>query len=289
MPGFGPQDLKGVDFLGSVVATGVCHHGVPLRVHVEGDIVSTFGSPGDRGRLFVMKPEESMCLNVLARRPAAYLAPIGPNHGGMSRNDIYRAGVEGISLGEVIQRGVDEVVLACPANGKLGVPLELKTAGEPYEHIPIPSWVMMSGRLNRVLYGDPLFTPFSAVSPRSSSVLWEVVGETGEGTEYELTMNDPNSPEFYDMFRGDGPMRERIHVRIPLAKAELPTEIVVKAMFGGEEIGTTKVQHAIEYDRFGKASLHIQVNAPALPDYKGNLWRDGVKLTVKAKGWKAAK
>ncbi len=280
MPGFGAADYTGVSLAPAVVATGVCHHGVPLRALVEGDIVSTFGETSGVSRFYEMKPSQSYCLNMLARAPSAYLAAIGANHGHMSSLDIYRAMVEGISLGESIRRGVNDVVEAYLSSDGKGVPLFQVEDGKG-DKIYGASHAMRMGRLNRILYGDPTYEPLATTSPRSLPFSLDNLKGNKVLSVWSLAVKDTNSPEFWDMYRGDAALRERIGAVIALDNPALwPEKVTVKATYNDAAHKLTRGEWSIENTRRHGRLLHVQVNAPGLANYKLNLWRAGIKVYI---------
>jgi hypothetical protein len=145
-------DLASWDLGGKVVWFSTCHSGEPTRTAVWGDVVSTFGDTGRLVRFHDLGPGESLCTAILARAPAAFLAPVGPNHGWLALVERRRAVRERLSLGETIRRGQAEVALADRAYG--GIPLVLQTEGRPEAAPPFEGAVMRENVLNRVLYGD---------------------------------------------------------------------------------------------------------------------------------------
>ncbi|MFA4986561.1 MAG: lanthionine synthetase LanC family protein, partial [Candidatus Brocadiia bacterium] len=265
MPGIGASDYANAEISPAVVYTGVCHAGVPCKALVEGDIVSTFGDTGGKSRYYTISPEYSFCLAMLARGPSAYCAPIGANHGNMAALEFYRAAMSGKPLGDVLARGYDDVAFCYWASlGTNGIPLEQRLDGEPEKWINVTGYAMLSNSLNRVLYGDPLYTPYLKYSPFLDAPLTNTVRATPEGMNVTLTMADPESPEYWDMYRGDGPNREHVQVILDVPTTMYPPiSITAEATLGKEKIALTGGQWAVGNGRNGKHRLFLSVNAPA--------------------------
>ena len=103
---------------------------------------------------------------------------------------------------------------------------------------------------------------------------------------FTVTVADPNSSEYWDMFRGDGAMRERIAISVPLDTRREPTTVSARAVLAGEKLEVSKTQWALEQTRAGNWVLHLQANGPGGKDYRLNLWRDGVTVDIEVEGWK---
>ncbi|MBI3820371.1 MAG: hypothetical protein HY286_16900 [Planctomycetes bacterium] len=289
MPAFGAGDLKHWNPTPAVLWFSTCHSGVPCRAMVAGDIVSTFGDPGRNIYFYNLKPEESFCLNVMALRPSAFVAPIGPNHGFSTDVELSRAIGENLSVGEAIRRNWIDLALAWRAEG--GVPLTLQFEGKP-EAIPQiggakggGAAIMREGTLNRILYGDPTFRPFGNIKNRRPTLEVAVNIKDGDATaRVEVAIKDAHSGEAWDPYHG------------PVRMERVTAGFDVPAGFAGIESLETDGALPLEggdwivEKRRGLPSrvwFAFYTKAPA--DYtKRALWIDGAKYNLTARFAKEA-
>jgi len=278
MPALGASELARWDLAGRVVWFSTCHSAVPVHAMVAADIVATFGKVPDRRiRFYDLRREESFCLNLLARGPSAYLAPIGPNHGYLANVETYRAVNEQLPLGEAIRRNQIDVALTYRSRG--GIPLVQEKDGQP-EAIPnVPGGIMREGTLNRILFGDPTFAPFRNTGAARHSL--EIRAEKSTVT---VAIKDPQSPEHWDPYRGD-PKRDNVpdqRERV-MGWFELDAPGVRDIMLKSN-VELTGAEWAIETRRCRPPVVWFSLNAPKHPEYtKRNLWREGARFTFEVK------
>lgn len=276
MPGIGAPDLAAWDLAGKVVWFSTCHSGEPTRTAVWGDVVSTFGDTGGRVRFHELGPGESLCTAILARAPAAFLAPVGPNHGWLALVERRRAVRERLSLGEAIRRGQVEVALSDRAFG--GIPLVEQHEGRPEAVPPFEGAVMRENVLNRVLYGDPLFRPFASLPPNPA--LWSV-GRTDAAPsqaafDVRLRIELVDALEWWDSFRP--PERgEHVVASVPLADGE---EVLSVEALG--EPALTFGEWAVERRRAAPPLLWLGLNAALSANrYDHRLWVRGKEIVLR--------
>ncbi len=278
MPGIGAPDLASWDLAGKVVWFSTCHSGEPVRTAVWGDVVSTFGDTGRVVRFHELKPGEGLCTAILARAPAAFLAPVGPNHGWLALVERRRAVRERLSLGEAIQRGQAEVALADRAYG--GIPLVEQKEGTPEAAPPFEGAIMRENVLNRVLYGDPLFRPFESLPPSPALLSIEKTASvpTSGGFELRLKVERVDALEWWDSFRK--PERgEHVVTSFALAVGE---EVESVAVVGAPEV--TFGEWAIERRRGSPPLLWLGVNAARGEQSNDRrLWIAGKTIVVRVK------
>ncbi|MCX6906952.1 MAG: hypothetical protein NTY01_02790 [Verrucomicrobia bacterium] len=288
MPALGATELGSWDLAGRVVWFSTCHSGVPVHAMVAGDIVATFGKvPDHKIRFYDLLPQESFCLNLLARGPSAYLAPIGPNHGYLATVETYRAVGEKLPLGEAIRRNQIDVALTYRAQG--GIPLVQQKEGEVEAIPPVLGGIMREGTLNRILFGDPTFEPFRGTGPKRNSLEVRTEKRPG-GIVVTVAVADPKSPEHWDPYRGTPSrdkvpdMGERIVGCFELERdATGIQDISVKAdLPPGVEL--TNAEWAIETRRARPPVVWFSLNAPKHPDFaKRNLWKEGARFVFDVK------
>jgi hypothetical protein len=263
---------------------------------IAGDIVSTFGRSPDRGlRFYDLRPEESLCLRLLARGPSAYFAPVGPNHGYLASAEMHRAITERLPVGEAIRRNHIDIALTYRASG--GIPLVQQKAGA-HEDIPdVPGGIMREGTLNRILFGDPTFEPFAKLGPAKPSltIYWmDVSGGIGSrrsNSSAVVTVADPKSPEHWDPYRGS-PSRDKVPDRgervvgsfeIPLGTDGIE-DITVRSEGLPPGIELTNAEWAVENRRARSPVVWFSLNAPKHADFsKRNLWIAGARFTLAIK------
>lgn len=277
MPGIGAADLDGWDLAGKVVWFSTCHSGEPSRTIVIGDVVATFGDTGRVVRFHDLKPGESLCLALLARAPAAYLAPVGANHGWLASVERRRAVRERLPVGEAIRRNQIDIALTYRVAG--GIPLVQQTDGAPERHPEVTGAVMREGLLNRVLFGDPAFAPFAALPPAAPLVTVATTPGAG-GADVVVSVERADPLEAWDPFHG--PDRgERLVGSFPVPSEGALASISLEATPPGG--GPTAGEWAIEVRRGRPPLVWFVLNAPAAPDPTPRaLWRAGATFRLRA-------
>jgi len=251
MPRITAEMLRGLDLGSAVVWSGTCHSAVLRRAFVEGDIVSTFGRV-DRVTEYTVPADRGLALAILAARPSAFLAPIGPNHGYACLPEMYRALSTGMPLGDVMRTRYNEIILA--AAGRLDGQL-YEPGGPELTEDP-----MRGGGLNRTLLGDPAYRPFPAAE---TNYLRTTVERTAEGLIARCEVVDTSSGMFWDMFGDDRANPERVYTAIALPEGTTSVKDVqaVATSPDGQEVSLAGCLWAIEAID-GKRLLHMQANAP---------------------------
>jgi hypothetical protein len=290
MPAFGASELRDWELKGRVVSFSTCHSGVPVHAMVAGDIVSTFGRVADRGIAFYdLNLDESFCLNVLSRGPSAYLAPIGPNHGYLADAEMYRLTSERLPMGEAIRRNHIDIALTYRASG--GIPLVQQTAGQREDIPKVPGGIMREGTLNRILYGDPTFEPFTKLGPAVPSLAITRLEKSGVGGTQKsihsvlVAIADPKSPEHWDPYRGS-PSRDKVPdmgervVGCFEWKADSPgIESISLHAVNPPEITLTNAEWALETRRARPPVVWFSLNAPKPAEFsKRHLWNKGTSF-----------
>ncbi len=253
MPRILARSFRGLNLGSAVVWSGTCHSGVLRRAFVEGDIVSTFGTV-DSVTEYNIPKGKSLALAILSAGPAAYMAPIGANHGYACGPERYRAMATGMPLGDVMRTRYNEIILA--AGGKLDI--YLLEPGSP----PPPENAMRGGGVNRTLFGDPLFCPFEKAGRDWLSVESRLLKDWG-GFRVACKVTDTRSFMFWDMFGDDRINAERIYTTAVLPEDFGAVGRVTAAARdpAGSVIETAPPRWAVEKID-GRTVIHLQVNAP---------------------------
>jgi hypothetical protein len=281
MPGLGAADLAGWRLGGKVLWFSTCHSGVPVHAMVAGDIVSTFGDVSRAIQFYDLKPNESFCLGLLSKGPAALVAPIGPNHGFASDVELARAIGFDLTLGETLRRNAIDVALTWREKG--GIPLIQQVAGER-EKMPagVQGAIMREGTLNRILFGDPLFAPFRSIGGRKPTLRVNPNFPPGasEGT-VAVEVLDPKSLESWD------PYRERDKGERLVASFELPAGAKgVDSVAVDSTVPLTGFDWIVEKRRTGAPVVWFSLNAKppgANPYAEKALWRDKATYTLRVR------
>jgi rhamnogalacturonyl hydrolase YesR len=289
LTGLGPADAAAWDLAGTVLWSGTCHSAATKHAIVCGDIVSTFGETEDKVRFYDLQPGESLCLAYLAHGPAAYLAPIGANHGYRCSIESSRAAREDLALGEAIRLNAVEVALASRKNGPY--PLVVQEEGKPEAHVDIPGGFMMEVTQNRMLFGDPTFRPFVKTSPHQPAVSVARGTATKEGFQVSVHLEDLKAQEDVDQHRGrEQNAAERVMGSFELAKGEKVASIglTVKGIDAKE---ITVAEWMVDH-RAGRADVvWFSVNAPYPKKFDDPrvLWKEGMELVLEVKVGEAGK
>jgi hypothetical protein len=253
MPRITAEMLRGVDLAGSVVFTGVCHTGSLHRVFVEGDIVSTFGRV-DGPTEYLIPEGRSVAGAILDAGAAAYIAPVGPNHGYRTLIEAQEALEQRLCLGDVLRSTYDDIALTFGRAPELGLYV-------PEERDVDRGAVMASGGANRLLYGDPALRPFpkTGVEPAIVTSREQLPGKTGFVIRAVSRHQDWWA---WDMF-GERGRSDRIRVTVDLAEGDFKTLAVTAIARGakGNLIEDVAPKAAVEWID-GRRRLHLSVSAP---------------------------
>jgi hypothetical protein len=254
MPRVTAEAFRSMDLGGAVVLDGVCHSGSPLRVFVEGDIVSTFGTV--EGCTEYRIPEgRSVCGAVLDAGAAAFVAPMGPNHGYATLVEAQRALEGRLDLGDLVRSTWNDVALSL---GEAPSPDLYLPGGPPVDR----GNAMAGGGMNRALFGDPALAPFAGekVEPAVRVERREVSG-AGSGFAVAATVREKDWAQ-WDLYGGGGP-HDRIGAVLPLAPED-PASLEVRVAAtdpSGKPIAVDRLSCAVERID-GKRLLHLRAAAP---------------------------
>jgi Lanthionine synthetase C-like protein len=254
MPRVTADMFKDADLTGSVVFTGVCHIGLLHRVFVEGDIVSTFGVVTGHTE-YVIPKGRSVAGAILDAGAAAYIAPVGPNHGYRTLVEAQEGLEKRLSLGDITRSTYDDIALTLGQAPELG----LHTATERDVD---RGAVMASGGANRLLYGDPALTPFKRVNVESALLVGRK--DLGRGKGFDITATSRHRDWWsWNMFTLRG-LSDRIRVVVPLKTTDPETlTITAKATDAdGNPVQAGRLDAAVEC-RDGARFLHLQFSAPS--------------------------
>jgi hypothetical protein len=246
--------FRRMDLRGAVVWDGVCHSGSLRRVYVEGDIVSTFGTV-DRTTEYLIPEGRSVGGAILDAGAAAFIAPLGPNHGYATLVESEAAFEGRLDLGDVVRSTWNQVAVAL---GKAPAPDLYVPGGGPVD----PGAPMTGGAMNRVLYGDPALAPFAkeTLAPSVGVDRREVTGVTG-GFAVVATVREKSWSQ-WDMF-GAGADHDRVRAVVELTKDD-PASLDVRVRAtdaAGKRIAADRLSALVERID-GKRLLHLQVSAP---------------------------
>jgi hypothetical protein len=254
MPRITARMLRDVNLRGSVVFAGVCHIGSLRRVFVEGDIVSTFGRAS--GLTEYLIPEgRSVAAAILDAGPAAYIAPVGPNHGYRSLVEAQEGFEKRLCLGDILRSTYDDIALT------LGRPPELGLY-TPGERDVDRGHIMASGGANRVLYGDPALAPFADVKI-DPAIAISRTDSSGRTSGFTLRAAVRHRDWWsWNMF-GRPDRAERIRAVVDLRQGD-PDDLEILATARNAEgtvVPELSLDAAIEWID-GRRRLHVQVTAP---------------------------
>jgi hypothetical protein len=265
--GLTSQHIGSLDLYPAVAFNGACHAGAPKRALVEADILATFGDTHDLVRFYEMSDDFSFCLQILQTGLTGYFAPTASNNANDSGEDMYNAFLYNQPLGDIQKRSVDAIVMAFLGNRPR---LHLYTDGEPvpYEECLASGsfdpgdfgWgelTMLSGKANRVYFGDPMYNPFALDASDALKLVTATVTETSPTRlEVALAFDKPDGHwPVWDKFH-DGQARIYVTVELP---ADFATGVDVTVQDASESY--TRFIHALETHR-GKVILHLEFDAP---------------------------
>jgi hypothetical protein len=263
MPRITADRFRALRLSSPIVWSGACHTAATHNVFVEGDIVSTFGRT-DTTTLFEMPTDQSIALAMIDAGAAAFLGPIGPNHGYSTLLEQEYALENGATLGEALKSTYDDAFLA--TGGSPVLPRCVPGSPQPEE----PN-IMAAGGLNRVLIGDPSLSPFKATVRKGEETLIEHAhaadGNKPGGFDVVVKWDGGFHPSAWDMYGADRSRSGRVTARIDLDDPRLAGSGRA-ATFGasveatddkGSPLDYRLSRLAVEDDR-GRRILHLQAN-----------------------------
>ncbi|MBI4881770.1 MAG: hypothetical protein HY812_19235 [Planctomycetes bacterium] len=239
----------------TVVFTGVCHIGTLHRVFVEGDIVSTFGTTSGHTE-YVIPEGKSVAAAMLDTGVAAYICPIGPNHGYRTLQESQEAFERQLSLGDVLRSTYDDIAVA---QGKQPE-LDLYVPGKD-DVDAARGAAMYGGGANRTLYGDPALRPFRFEIEPAVAVTRAPLAGAGRGFQVEARVLHQDYWQ-WNMFTIDG-NAERIRALVALQQddAERLTVTASARDDKGAAIQLGRLDAHVECMDGGRV-LHLQAAAP---------------------------
>ena len=253
MPRITASDFAELDLGGAVVWTHACHIGSVSRIWVEGDIVSTFGRC-NKVEEYRIPAGRSVGLAIIEAGASAYIAPLGPNHGGQAAIEKTIASETGACLGDVMRRAYHDIVMDTEGHPeRIGV----YVTGKPARWDP-DDYINYNSPQHRALYGDPLMRPFGKHhSPPSVTISATASGRDLE-LEFEVMKTGYQGRTLYGnrRMRGAG----RIYEVIPLEGH--PRSVTVGKVKGlladGNEFAITRTTALLERID-GETFLHLQL------------------------------
>jgi hypothetical protein len=138
---------------------------------------------------------------------------------------------------------------------------------------------MREGTLNRVLYGDPTFRPFAAVSPHKGSLRVARAGDTpkDDAATFTVAVERPQSFEYRNPYSGAAETGERLVAALPLAAGELGVAGVTLQFAGQARPKVTRASWTLDTRRAAPPVLWVMLEAPATGKYDvKELWRTDV-------------
>jgi hypothetical protein len=204
---------------GAVVWTHACHIGSVSRIWVEGDIVSTFGRC-EKVEEYRIPAGRSVALAIIEAGASAYIAPLGPNHGGQAAIEKAFASETGACLGDVMRRAYHDLVMDTEGHPeRIGV----YVTGKPARWDP-DDYINYNSPQHRALYGDPMMRPFGKHrSPPSvkikgrapGTVEFEVARSGYQGRTLYGNRRLPGAGRIYEVLPVEGRPRS-VEVRDPV-------------------------------------------------------------------------
>lgn len=266
--GLTSSNLSGLDLYPAVAFNGACHSGEPKTVMIESDIEATFGDTKGLVEFYTMSNGFSFALNMLKTNITGYFAPCGANNANDKSEEYYNAFLYHESLGDIHKRTVDGVVMGFAGNRPN---LTLFEQGDStYQSEVLPSgtfdptdysaggMIMLSGKANRIYYGDPMFDPFKynhSDALNYTKVKYQEINDTALRVNLTTLKPDNYEPEFDDRSHHG---ETKIYYAI-----ELPPKYsnVSKFEVTYNERPYTELITALEqFD--GKTIMHVEVDLP---------------------------
>ncbi len=265
--GLRSDDIRTLDLYPAVAFNGACHSGVVKKAIIESDILATFGDTKGVIRFYEMSDNFSFALSILKTGITGYFAPIGSNNANDQQEEIYNVFLYNEPLGDIHKRNIDGVVMGFLGNKpKLQI---FKDGDLFYEYETLPSgtykpsdfgWAsstMLSGKANRIYYGDPLYNPFlKDKSDKLKLVSTKISKVTESSLQLDISFKKSNTYfPLWDKFHDNG---IRLYTTVDLPKDYKPG-VSVKVLNASGEY--SRVINAIEQHR-GKVILHFEVHIP---------------------------
>jgi hypothetical protein len=245
--------------------------------------MATFGDTGGLVRFYEMSDEFSFALSILGTGITGYFAPIGSNNANDQAEDIYTAMRYSEPLGDIHKRSVDAVVMGFLGNrprltlfedGASAYGYETSASGsyDPAE-LGLASSAMLSGKANRIYFGDPLFNPFSAHDANAVKIVTTEIDVVDATTiEVDVIVDKPDVYfPIWDKFHDGG---ARIYTAVEVPSAFSAGVEVTPLSASGEY---TRVIHALE-QHDGRTLLHLEV---AIPDESYGLGAIDFTITLR--------
>jgi hypothetical protein len=263
MPRITADRFRALHLASPIVWSGACHTGATHRVFVENDIVSTFGRT-ENTTLFEMPMEQSIALAIIDAGGAAFLGPIGPNHGFSTLDEQEFALENGASLGETLKATYDDALLATGGNPVL--PRYVPGSPQPEE----PN-IMAAGGLNRILIGDPSLRPFKATPRKGEQTIIENSAAPADGKPAGFDVVIKWDAGFHalawDMYGGNRQRDGRVCARVDLGDPQLKGAGSARSFGASVEATDDKgapldyrLAHLAVEEDHGRRYLHLQAN-----------------------------
>lgn len=268
--GLTSHHIAGLSLYPAVALNGACHSGVLKRALVEGDILATWGDTHGKIRFYTMSDGFSFALNMLKTGITGYFAPIGSNNANDQSEDVYNLFLYQEPLGDIHKRSNDALVMGFLGNRpKLRI---FKEGDSTFASETLPSGsydpsdfgpakdAMLSGKANRIYFGDPMFNPFkNDTAPELRIISMDLTTIDSTTLRLEMVLNKPATAyPIWDKFHHSG---HRLY-----SSVELPIEF--QDGVNVEVLNASgyyhRIIHALEHF-CGKVILHIEVDIPGEP------------------------
>ncbi len=239
----------------TVVFTGVCHIGTLHRVFVEGDIVSTFGRTSGHTE-YVIPEGKSVAAAMLDTGVAAYICPLGPNHGYRTLQESQEAFERQLSLGDVLRSTYNDIAVA------QGKQPELDLYAQGKDDVDAARGAAMyGGGANRTLYGDPALRPFTFEIEPVVAVTRAPLAGAGRGFQVEARVAHQDFWQWNMFATDDNGERIRALVALRQDDGERFTVTASARDDKGAAIELGRLDAHVECIDGGRV-LHLQAAAP---------------------------
>lgn len=267
--------LRDVDLAAAVVLGSASHGGVTARALVTPDVAATFDTTSDVKsgaksgvvRFATIAAPDSFALAAIAHGAAAYIAPLSVAHAARAAFERERIVEGGVSLGEVLRAGYDELVYGGDGRVPSFAPF---VEGEPLGDRLDP----YSGIVQRVLFGDPAVVVWRdpvGASRRAASSWSDAEQRLDVRLEVDAFDDDPSRWDGWrSKARAASGATDRAFGRVALdhVPAGTPHARVRSAHLGGKDeprIAAAELTTFVERDAHGAAYLHVLARWPRLP------------------------